>query len=142
MFAPPFRVQMALHPDVLQRRKPKSGLCACLQTENDEPSSHETSMAGPGHLPLFADMDSLKAYPHLLHELIHKSHLVSKVGSVPLFWSQCIGRPQCNVQRCDRRAIQPGGCLSTKCTPSFGMRQHFLALTHYLCNRMMMTGTA
>jgi len=75
---PTIALQMALHPDVLQRRKPKSGLCACLQTENDEPSSHETSMAGPGHLPLFADMDSLKAYPHLLHELIHKSHLVSK----------------------------------------------------------------
>ena len=70
---------MALHPDILQARKPKGGLCACLQSESDEPSSHQTPTTGPGHLPLFADIDSLKAYPSLLHDLIHKSHLVAKV---------------------------------------------------------------
>ena len=43
------------------------------------PRRNETPAMGPGHLPLFADLDSLKAYPHLLHDLIHKSHMVAKV---------------------------------------------------------------
>lgn len=60
-------------PTVALRSNPKpeksGGLFACFKPELEEPDSRDLSGGQPGHLGFMADVDALKAYPHLRHAL-------------------------------------------------------------------------